>query len=417
MSGGEHPDETRDTTVTADLQARLAQHPADRYPAQHATTAFHLGTAHLQHGRAVEAIESLRAAHHLFGQLGMRLEQTKALVMMGVAFRDEGRVDLARESFERASDAFGELDSVPEQAAACFNLGLVLHAMGGAGAAQEAFTSAHDLFVKAGHLGQAGAASREHGASLLAAGEAGRAVPLLLEAAVLAERTSDLPGLGLAQNVLGLAYLTCGDPASAVDAFSLAVGAFPRSMRPSEHAMAKANLALAYEQLGNPPRARLAARQALMTRAQPPVRAQAQEILDRLQDGAGADIVTVLDAEPRDRWCAILREEALRWAEAETVERVQSVEHLIEACLGRPETSYDLAESLLGVLLELPPESYGSMVAAIVQATGGRPEVDGERVRSVFASAMARFPLPQWQRLAHSLNAAAANTGQLAGWR
>ncbi len=401
----------------AQLQGRLARYPADRYPAQHATIVFHLGTTYLQHGRVTEAIEALRIAHHVFGRLGMRLEQTKALMTLGVALRDDGRADLARESFQRCVDDFDELVSAAEHAAACFNLGLVLQDSGDVVAAREAFSRAYDQFRQAGHLAQAGAASREHGASLLAAGEPRAAVPLLERAADLAERGADVPGFGLAQNALGLAFLTSDDPTSAVEAFGLAGTAFPRSMRLAEHAMAKANLALAYDRIGNPARARMAARQALVTSAEPPVRMQAQQILDRLLDEDQPDLLTVLDAEPRDRWPAVLREEALRWTESGSLERVRAVDHLVGAFLERPGDSYDLVETLLGVLLELPPELYGSLVAAIVQATATRPAEEGVRVRSIFASAMARFPLPQWQRLASSLNAAAASTGQPVGWR
>ncbi|MDQ3481708.1 MAG: hypothetical protein M3423_10350, partial [Actinomycetota bacterium] len=63
------------------------------------------------------------------------------------------------------------------------------------------------------------------------------------------------------------------------------------------------------------------------------------------------------------------------------------------------------------------PEPYGELVTAIVQATGGRAEEDSERVRTVVGSAMARFAIPQWQRLASSLNSAANAAGQPEGWR
>jgi len=125
----------------------------------------------------------------------------------------------------------------------------------------------------------------------------------------------------------------------------------------------------------------------------------------------------VLDAEPFDRWPAILREEALRWCDLPAPERVEAVSGFVEGLLDRPGTSFDLAESLISVLLELPPQQYAELVTAMVVATGGPPQDHGERVRTVVASALARFPLPQWQRLVGSLNAAAAETGQPAGWR
>jgi len=402
----------------AELESRLGRYPADRYPAQHATAAFHLGTAQLQRGWVGDALSALRAAYEIFGRLGMRLEQAKALTMHGVALREAGRADLARQTFEDAVRAFGALEQPVEEAAASYDLGLVLNEQGDAVAAQQAMEYARTVFLQAGHLAQAGAAAREQGASLLASGEVGSALALLEQAATLAERGRDLPGLGAAANVLGLAHLASEDAAAAVEAFTRAVGAFPRSMRPSEHAMVKANLALAYEQDANPARARLAARQALaLPGAESPVRAQAQQVLDRLSGATQLDLLAVLDAEPLERWPAIVREEAVRWCDASRAERLDAIGGFLDGLLSRPGTAYDLAESLLAVLLELPPGSYDALVVAIVHATGTRTPKDGERIRSVVGSAMARFAIPQWQRLAASLNAAATAAGQPGGWR
>jgi hypothetical protein len=85
--------------------------------------------------------------------------------------------------------------------------------------------------------------------------------------------------------------------------------------------------------------------------------------------------------------------------------------------LSRAATSYDLAESLLTVVLELPPGPYADMVTAVVHVTGGLRQEDSERVHAVIGSAMARFAIPQWQRLAASLNEAAIGMGQPASWR
>ncbi len=418
MSADEQEGASVTDEATAALETRLAKHPPGRYPAQHATAAFHLGTTHLQRGRVAEALQVLRAAVEIFGQLGMRLEEAKALTMQGVAFREAGRIELARQEFERAASAFHELEQPVEEAAASYDLGLVLWEQGDAAEAQDAMRRAGELFLRAGYLAQAGSAAREQGTALLTSGEAGSALPLLREAASLAERAGDLPGLGAAANALGLAHLASDDSAAAVVALSRAVGAFPRSMRPAEHAMAKSNLAVAHEQAGNQARARLTARQALaLPGADPQVHAQAQQLLDRLSGATQGDLHVVLDAEPRERWPAIVREEAVRWCEASAAERSQAVCGFVDGLLNRPAASYDLAESLLAVLLELPPEPYGELVTAIVQATGGRAEEDSERVRTVVGSAMARFAIPQWQRLASSLNSAANAAGQPEGWR
>jgi len=400
------------------LESRLGRYPADHYPAQHATAAFHLGTAQLQRGRVGDALSALRAAYDIFGRLGMQLEQAKALTMYGVALREAGRSDQARQTFEDAVRAFGALEQPAEEAAASYDLGLVLHEQGDTVAAQQAMAYARAVFLQAGHLAQAGAAAREQGASLLASGQAGSALPLLEEAATLTERGGDLPGLGAAANVLGLAYLASEDAAAAVSALTRAVGAFPRTMRPTEHAMAKANLALAYAQADNPARARLAARQALaLPGAEPPVRAQAQQVLDRLCGATQLDLLAVLDVEPLERWPAIVREEAVRWCDASSAERLDTVGGFLDGLLSRPATTYDLAESLLAVLLELPPGPYDVLVAAIAHATDTRAPEESERIRAVVGSAMARFAIPQWQRLAASLNAAATATGQPGGWR
>lgn len=416
--GGEQDTETQ--SETAGLEAKLARYPADRYPAQHATTAFHLATVHLHRGRLATALPLLGVAYDIFGRLGMRLEQAKALTMRGVALRDAGRSDLAGQSFERAAKLFAELGQPTEEAAASYDLGLALQDQGEGALARAAMTRAYELFLELGHPAQAGAAARERGVWLLTSGEVETAVTDLEEAASLAERGRDLPGLGAAANALGLAQLAREDSPAAAAAFARAVGAFPRSLRAAEHAMAKANLAVAYERMGNVARARLAARQALaVPSADPPVRAQAQRLLDRLSGTGPApgDLLAVLQEEPVERWPVVIREEVLRWGDAPPAERLAGVGGLVDGLLSRPESSYDLAESLIAVLVELPPDPYADLVDAVVEVTAGLAPTDENRVRAVMGSAMARFAMPQWQRLAGSLNAAAAAAGHLGGWR
>jgi len=403
---------------TGELETRLARYPADRYPVQHATTAFHLGTAHLQRGSVTAALQQLSDACAIFGRLGMRLERAKALTMRGVAEREADQLDPARHSFTCAVAAFEELDQPAEQGAACFNLGLVLQAQHRDALARAAMAAAYELFLRSDQSAQAGAAAREQGGALLRAGDPRQALPLLTEAATLAERGGDLAGLGAASNALGLAHLALDSPHDAVVALGRAVGAFPRTMRPAEHAMAKANLATAYERAGNPARARLAARQArAIPGADPQVLAQAQQVLDRLSGDAGPDLLAVLDAEPADRWTAIVRDEALRWCGAEPADRLAAVGGVLDGLLARPGTAYDAAESLLAVVLELSPEPYERLVTTIAQAAGAREEDDRVRLQALLGSAMARFAIPQWQRLAGSLNAAAVVLGHDTSWR
>ena len=405
-------------TETAELVERLARYPASRYPAQHATAAFRLATVHLQYGRSDQAVPLLGTAYETFGRLDMRLEQTKALMMHGVALRQGDRNDLASVTFERAARAFGALEQPAEEAAAFYNLGLSLHHNGDPTAAQAALSRAYDLFLAAGHLARAGAAARERGAYLLTSGRIGAARTVLEDAADLAHRANDLPGLGAATNALGLAYLASDDPAAAVREFSRAVGAYPRSLRPAEHAMVKANLAVAYERSGQHARARLTARQALaITSAEPPVRDQAQHVVERLHVLTGLDLLTVLDAEPIPRWPALIREEVLRWCEAPRPERRSAIRGFLNGLLERPGLGYDLAESLLSVIIELPPPPYARMVSSIVQVTAELTPPGRERIHAIIGSAMARFAIPQWQRLAASLNAAEAAAGRDGVWQ
>lgn len=399
------------------LLARLRRYPVARYPVQHATTLFHLASLQVHDGEVTPALSALHKARDLFAAAGMRLERAKSTNMLGVALREAGRLPEADEAFSTAAEEFAALAQPVEAAAAAYNLGLVRRDSGDLDAAYTAWSRARQSFHEAGHPAQAAAAAREHGASLLTSGQVAAALPLLEQAVALAERAGDLPGLGAAANALGVALLAAEDPAAAVTAFRSAAGAFPRSLRPADHAMAKANLALAHERADDPARARLAARQALAIPAvDGPVRTQARELLARLPDPARPDLLTVLDAEPIDRWSAVVREEVLRWSTAPPAQRREAVGDFVDGLLARPGETYDLAESLLSVLLELPPGPYADMVAAVVEASGSRAREETERVQAIMRSAMVRFAIPQWQRLAASFDAAATRAGQRAAW-
>lgn len=399
------------------LTERLGHYPVDRYPVQHATTQFHLGSMLLHAGETGSALPALTAACTVFAAAGMRLEQAKAAMMLGIALRTAGRPDEARAAFSTACHKLAGLDKPAEQGAASYNLGLALQDAGQLPAAHAAWDSARELFLAAGYLAQAAAAARDHGASLLTTGEVRAALPLLEQALALAERAGDAPGMGAAANVLGLAQLAAADPSAAVTALRGALAGFPRSTRPADYAMVKANLALAYEQAGNRARARLTAGQALaVPSAAAPVRAQARLLLGRLPGHTHQDLLAVLDAEGAEQWVVVLRDELQGTAELAPGQRCAVVSGFLDGMLARPSMSYDLAESLLQVVLELPPRTYDLLVSAVVGACAGRSERDTERLRGVISSSMARFALPQWQRLAASLNAAAEASGQPASW-
>ena len=406
------------TTERSSLTARIAQYPADRYPAQHATSQFHLGSLLLQSGDTAPALTALTVAREVFGRIGMRVEHAKSAVMLGVALRAAGRPADAQQTLSTAVTELAALDQPAEQAAAAYDLALVCQDLGRLPEAYDAWSAARELFAGAGYPGQAAAAARDHGACLLTAGEPETAAPLLEQAVRLAEAAGDLPGVGAAANVLGLVRLACGDAASAVDALRAAVGAFPRTARPAEHAMTKANLALAYAEAGLAARARLAAAQTLaVPQADPAVRAQAQGIWDAMPGSLVEDLQSVLDDSPQEHWVGALREEVVRACELAPGQLDEVVRGVLDGVLRRPGDAYDVAESLLHVVVELPPREYTRVVTAVVAATAGRPAPETARLHAVFGSAMARFAMPQWQRLAVALNEAAGHAGQPQEWR
>jgi len=400
------------------LLDRLARYPVERYPVQHATTQFHLGSALLHAGDTPPALDALRTAQQLFSAAGMQLETAKATLMLGVGQRAAGQLEEAAAAFRAAADTLALVDQPAEQAAATYNLGLVLQDRNDLDGAHAAWTRAQELFLAAGYPAQAAAAARDLGGSLLTAGEIPAALSMLEQASALAERAGDDVGTAAAANALGLAHLAASDAPAAVAVLRRALAFIPRSVRPADHAMVKANLALAHEQAGDPPRARLAARQAYaVTSAAVPVRRQTQELLQRLPGSASDDLFAVLDEEDREQWFAVVREEVLRAVELPAAARVEFVRDFVDGFSARPDTSYALAETLLGVVLELPPPTYALVIDALVAACAGRSEDDVAGVQAIVGSAMARFPIPQWQRLAASLNNAAEAAGQPPTWR
>jgi len=401
------------------LTERLSRYPADRYPVQHATTQFHLGSVLLHAGKTAPALAALSTAQQVFDDAGMALERAKASLMLGVALRSSGKRQQAAATFAAASKELAELGQPAEQGAAAYNLGLVLQDEGDLDGAYAAWTTAAEAFVGAKYPAQAAAAARDHGACLLTAGRIDEAVVRLQRAVELADQARDSQAAGTSGNALGLAQMAADDAAGAVGALRQALAAFPRAVKPAEHAMVKANLALAYEQTQQNPRARLAAAQALaVPGAAAPVRAQAQELLGRLGEVSADDLMTVLEGEPdQDKWVLIVREELLRAVELPAAGRTAVLSGFLDGLLTRPVESYAMAESLLNVILELPPRTYDQLIAAFIAACAGRPEEDLDRLRSVTGGALARFAIPQWQRLAASLNAAAEKAGQPATWR
>ena len=81
------------------LLARLSRHPPARYPVQHATTQFHLGSVLLQAGQLPAALQALSVARSMFARAGLRLEAAKATLMEGIGHRSAGNLSRALAAF------------------------------------------------------------------------------------------------------------------------------------------------------------------------------------------------------------------------------------------------------------------------------------------------------------------------------
>jgi tetratricopeptide (TPR) repeat protein len=394
------------------LEGRIELYPAARYPVQRATALFHLGLALTGADRPAEAAVALREACELFDPERLPVEHAKAQNALGAALRARGAPAAAAAAFDDAAARFAAAGLGAEEGAARFNLGLVLRATGRADEAREALAAARALLPAESSPEHSAAAARELGAALLEAGEIERAVELLSEAAELAERAGDRAGAGAARNARGLAELARGRAQAAVDDFRAAAHAHPRGVRPADHAMAKANLALAYERCGQAAHARLAARQALTAGEVPePVRAQADATIARLGARPG-DVLDVLAAAPAGERTGIVRDEAVRWAvEPADIRRAEALAWT-RSQTARPEgEAVDLAELLLGVMLELPPERMETLIAALLESLAGLPPAARESFRSTTSQAMARFHVPQLMRLRDTFERIAGDTG------
>ncbi|MDQ4130535.1 MAG: tetratricopeptide repeat protein [Actinomycetota bacterium] len=399
-----------------ELRGRLLSFRADRFPVEHAVAQFHLGTTLIEAGNPGGALPLLRASAKLFEQQGMPVEQAKAKNMLGAALRAAGRLDEAADTFDHAGQLFETNRQPLERGAALFNLGLVRRDLGDLDAAAKCFQQAGELFDEGGRSSQASAAARELGTTEFAAGRLDQARDALERAIELAQRGGDLVGLGAAANPLGIVELALGRTEAAVAAFLSAVGANPRTLRAEGYSMAKANLALAYEQSDDAPRARLAARQALATpAAPPPVREQAGGVLSRLGDGTG-DLLIVLKEEPQEKWPVLIREELLRWVEVDPGERLAESRAWVEGVLARREVSVELAQAWLEVLLELPPDAMETLIASTIETLRGRDPESVALFRDHVSRAMARFHIPQWDRLRETFNRLAEELGEEPAW-
>jgi hypothetical protein len=124
----------------------------------------------------------------------------------------------------------------------------------------------------------------------------------------------------------------------------------------------------------------------------------------------------VLDLEPSDGWAVATREELARWLDADPEELKAEAGAWVDGQLDRPAAGADLAHTWLAALLELPGEAVDRLILATLQALALRDEAAIARFRSEVSRAMARFHVPQWQRLVDRFNRAAALIGQEPSW-
>jgi tetratricopeptide (TPR) repeat protein len=339
----------------------------------------------------------------------MRLERAKALNALGAALRGAIRPHEAEAAFAKADVAFAEVEAPLERGAALFNLGVVRRELGRPEAAMESLREARALLEPERAPRQAAAAARELGSAALDLGDVGAATAHLQRSLELGERAGDHTAVGAAANALGLARLAANDVAAALEAFRTGLAATPRTVRPAEHAMLKANIALAYERNRQDERARLAARQALAVPSAPqPVGTQAQAVLDRLGTGAD-DLVAVLADETAEQHAAIVREEVVRWVDAPNDEDAR-------AWIDRVARDRNLAELLLGALLELPTDEMERLIRALLECMRAADESERERFRAAVASATARFHTPQLLRLRETLDRLSHEAGLPEHW-
>lgn len=400
-----------------ELRERLARHPPDRQPLQHATAQFHLGGLLLERGDLDGAELAFTEAAALFEARGAAPERGKALNGLGAVLRLSGRLPLAARAFAHAAAGLEVAGLGLEEGAARHNLGLVLAQGGQLEPAAAALARAVELLDPDQVPGQAAAAARELGAVYLTRGDLDAAEPVLRASIELADRAGDVAGRGAACNTLGLVRLAAGRPADAAESFEAAVAANPRRLRPEAFAMAEANLALAYERLGAGPQARLAARQAgSVAVAHEPVREQAVGVLERAGPGEG-DLRLVLEAATEEGRVRLVREELARLADGDGAPLDAAMDEWVGAHAATDLDPAEVAELWLGGLLELPPEWLERLAEAAVSAAlrAGPPE--GEAFREAVRRAMARFGIPQWMRLQDVFSHAAEAAGDPEPWR
>lgn len=402
-------------SLISELNERLARYPAARYPVQHATAQFHIGTIFTNDGRLEEAESALRAAIELFAPSNLSVERAKSLNALGAVLRLQGRLDEAARAFEVAFRLFEQSDAPLESGAAAFNLGLTARDRGNGEIAIESFKAAQALLKADGVRPQAAAAARELGATYLMVGDHTEAIAALEESVDLAKRFGEQADIGAAANALGLAQLAANNPLSAASSFRTAAAANPKMVRPEAYAMAKVNLALAYEQAEEPARSRLAARQALkVTSAAEVVRAQASGILARLGHPTD-DLLQVLKQEDQDHWPGIIRQELAWWDEADFAELGEEAKTWLLGLVDSGEHADSLAEAWVAVLLEQSPAQMERVISLVLEASRAQPDATRTSFQSLINRTMPRFHAPQYMRLKDSFSSIARRL-DLEGW-
>ena len=399
----------------AALRQEVARYDPTRYPVQHATASFHLGSALIAAEDPREAVTWLRRAVDGFPLEGLPVEHAKALNMLGIALRDAGDPRGAHNVFTTAAEVFASTDQPLEAAASQYNDGLALRALGRLDDAEQRLAAALATFLEADVREHATAAARERGMTLLDLGQLDAAVAALELAIDLARRGGGRVALGAAANVLGIVHLQAHRFEDARHAFDDAAGAHPPSVRPADYAMARSNLALAADRDGDPALARLAARQALaVPHAAPEVHAQANDILERLGDDVNA-LHEAMDRTDQERWVGMIRAEVRRMLGLVPDERTEHVAAWVAGLLARAD-SHARSIAWFDVLLELPPEAMELLVADMLDKVLERTPEERERLRAEIGRAMVQFHVPQWMRLRDLFNRLATDRDPGTTW-
>lgn len=401
-------------SVIDDLQKQLANTPRATRPHEHAVIAYRLGLAHAESptGNPAEGLRRALAFYDVAAAIfDPRFEpvfHARVLNAAGAAHRGLGDRRKAAELFEKAVALFAEGGTDNERAAAYNNLGLARSEMGQPAAAVEAFDSAIALFDAYEAEGKRGIISTLHNRGQA---HAAMGTEESLEAAVadyeeargLIDPDENPLHHGLVEQSMGVACAALAQLSAegrtafhheAIRAYGNALQVFSRSAFPYYHALTKYNQAQAYLGLGgvaNLRRALASLEDALAvfdTRLHADAWKQTYGTLEWVEKqlaslGAPATraghFAALLAVAGLDERASLVRERMARLIDQPDSVAASGVAELAQA-VGR--LGYDegrkVYETLLKLIIELPQDSQGRSLRAIIAAHAG---IDDEEAR------------------------------------